>query len=309
MLNSPVAHAPADLTLRGIPEIRQFFRTNETPIYFISPTAFNLLGIDRWVRNLFYVTFFDSFEGAHPRVVVPSDRSHREFLSIEDVCNHLLRDPEILAWMAARGPGGKAAFVMFDAETEALAAKAGLEVIHPPAALRARLDSKLVTTRLADEAGLPSVPNTIARATSYEELMTLLASPAVQTNATEYRKHSKALSEIQPLVERFREYKDVVKEAAQAEELAKGADPDMRELATEELRGLERRRDTLLAEMKQLLIPKDPNDQKNIMLEIRAGTGGDEAALFAYELFRMYERYAERRRWKVEIVDRDDTGI
>ena len=135
MLKSPVAHAPTDPTLRGIPEIRQFFRTNETPIYFISPTAFNLLGIDRWVRNLFYVTFFDSFEGAHPRVVVPTDRTHREFLSIEDVCNHLLRDPEILAWMAARGPGGKAAFVMFDAETEALAAKAGLEVIHPPAAV------------------------------------------------------------------------------------------------------------------------------------------------------------------------------
>jgi biotin carboxylase len=175
MLKSPVLHAPVAPTLRGIPEIRQFFRTNETPIYFISPTAFNLLGVDRWVRNLFYVTFFDSFEGGHPRVVVPINREHREFTSIEDVCNHLLRDPEILAWMAARGPGGKAAFVMFDAETEALAAKAGLEVIHPPAALRARLDSKLVTTRMADEAGLPSVPNTIARAASYEDLSRLAA--------------------------------------------------------------------------------------------------------------------------------------
>ena len=148
MLNTtPSRHAPRPTrTLRGIAEIRQFFRTNETPIYFISPTAFNLLGIDRWVRNLFYVTFFDSFEGGHPRVVVPTDREHRDFTSIEDVCNHLLRDREILDWMAARGPGGKAAFVMFDEETEALAAKAGLEVIHPPAELRARLDSKIVTT-------------------------------------------------------------------------------------------------------------------------------------------------------------------
>jgi biotin carboxylase len=169
------APPPNDPTLRGIAEVRQFFRTNQTPIYFISPTAFNLLGIDRWVRNLLYVTFFDSFEGGHPRVVVPTDRGHREFESIEDVCNHLLRDREILAWIGARGPGGKAAFVMFDAETEALAAKAGLEVIHPPAELRARLDSKLVTTRIGEEAGVPSVPNTIDRAASYEELCRIAA--------------------------------------------------------------------------------------------------------------------------------------
>jgi peptide chain release factor 1 len=144
---------------------------------------------------------------------------------------------------------------------------------------------------------------------TYEELMTLLSSPAVQSNAAEYRKHSKALSEIQPLVERFREYKGVVKEAAQAEELAKGADADMRELAAEELRGLERRRDALLAEMKQLLIPKDPNDQKNIMLEIRAGTGGDEAALFAYELFRMYSKFAEKQGWHVEVMSTNESGV
>jgi peptide chain release factor 1 len=96
---------------------------------------------------------------------------------------------------------------------------------------------------------------------NYEELMSLLANPSVQANPAEYRKHSKALSEMQPLVERFREYKTVVKEAAQAEELAKGSDADMRELAAEELRGLEQRRDRLLAEIRQLLIPRDPNDQ------------------------------------------------
>ena len=83
----------------------------------------------------------------------------------------------------------------------------------------------------------------------------------------------------------------------------------MRELATEELRGLERRRDTLLAEMKHLLIPKDPNDQKNIMLEIRAGTGGDEAALFAYELFRMYSKFAEKQGWHVEVMSTNESGV
>ena len=77
-------------TLRGISEIRAFFRTNQTPIYFVSPTAFNLLGIDRWLRNLFYVNYFDSFEGNHPRVFVPRERPYREFESMEDICNDLL---------------------------------------------------------------------------------------------------------------------------------------------------------------------------------------------------------------------------
>jgi peptide chain release factor 1 len=114
---------------------------------------------------------------------------------------------------------------------------------------------------------------------------------------------------MQPLVEKFREYKAVLKEAAQAEELAKGSDADMRELATEELRGLEQRRDTLLADIRVLLVPKDPNDQKNVMLEIRAGTGGDEAALFAYELFRMYSKFAEKQGWRVEVMSTNDNGI
>jgi peptide chain release factor 1 len=144
---------------------------------------------------------------------------------------------------------------------------------------------------------------------NYEELMALLASPSLQSNPGEYRKHSKALSDMQPLVERFREYKTVVKEAAQAEELVKSGDADMRELATEELRGLEQRRDALLAEIRQLLVPKDPNDQKNVVLEIRAGTGGDEAALFAYELFRMYSKFAEKQGWRVEVLSTSESGV
>ena len=98
----------------GVSDLREFFRTNQTPIYFISPTAFNLLGMDRWVRNFHYVTYFDSFEGSHPNVFVPEDRRAPEFESIEDICNYLLRHPEVLSFTAAHGPGGRVVFVMFD---------------------------------------------------------------------------------------------------------------------------------------------------------------------------------------------------
>ena len=104
--------------LHGMADIRAFFRTNGTPIYFVSPTAFNLLGLDRWVRDFFYVTYFDSFQGHHPRVFVPDERPPREFTSIEDVCNYLLGHKEVVDFVDARGPGGKATFVMFDEETE-----------------------------------------------------------------------------------------------------------------------------------------------------------------------------------------------
>ncbi len=159
--------------LRGISDLRGFFRTNQTPIYFVSPTAFNLLGIDRWVRNFHYVTYFDSFEGSHPNVFVPKDREARDFRSIEDICNYLLSHREVTDFAASHGPGGKAVFVMFDEETETLAADAGLHVAHPPAALRHRLDSKIVTTQLGNEAGVPSVPNVLGRAASYQELTAL----------------------------------------------------------------------------------------------------------------------------------------
>jgi biotin carboxylase len=163
-------------TLRGISEIRAFFRTNRTPIHFISPTAFNLLGIDRWLRNFFYINWFDSFEGTHPRVFVPSERPYREFESMEDICNHLLGHKEVLDRIQGHGPGGKAVFVMFDDETEELAAAAGLEIAHPSADLRRRLDSKIVTTQLGNEAGVPSAPNVLGRAGSYEELTALAES-------------------------------------------------------------------------------------------------------------------------------------
>jgi peptide chain release factor 1 len=143
----------------------------------------------------------------------------------------------------------------------------------------------------------------------YEHLMGLISSPSVQASQTEYRAHTKALAEIQALVDRFREYKRVTIATAETEELAASGDAEMQRLARDELRTLQSRRDALLAELRVLLVPKDPNDEKNVVLEIRAGTGGDEAALFAADLFRMYTRYAERQRWRVEVLSSNDTGV
>ncbi|MFN8062905.1 MAG: peptide chain release factor 1 [Vicinamibacterales bacterium] len=144
---------------------------------------------------------------------------------------------------------------------------------------------------------------------SYDRLMGLIADPAVQADAAEYRTHSKALAELQPLVDKFREYKTVEKELAQARELLETAEPDMRELAQEEVAVLENRRESLLQAIKVLLVPKDPNDEKNVILEIRAGTGGDEAGLFAADLFRMYAKYAERQGWRLDVMSESSSGI
>jgi peptide chain release factor 1 len=142
----------------------------------------------------------------------------------------------------------------------------------------------------------------------YDELMTKLGTAEVQADAAEYRRSAKTLSELEPLVQKFREYKGVEEGIKGAEELVNGNDAEMRELAREELKTLESRRDTLLQELKILLIPKDPNDEKNVILEIRAGTGGDEAALFAADLFRMYTRYAERQGWRIEVMSSNESG-
>ncbi len=143
----------------------------------------------------------------------------------------------------------------------------------------------------------------------YEDLLKLLGSAEVQSDPSEYRKLAKTLSEIEPTVERFRDYQTVTRDIVQTEELAGAGDPDMRELAQQELKSLLTRRDALVTDLKMLLVPKDPNDEKNVVLEIRAGTGGDEAALFAAELFRMYAKYAERQGWRIEVMSSSDTGI
>jgi biotin carboxylase len=173
----PIDEAPALMIatkpLTGIPAIRNFFRTNETPVYFVSATAFNLLGIDRWVRNFRFVNYYDSFDGTHPNVFVPQEQTPRAFESIEEIVNYLLGHKEVGDLVAANGGGGKAAFLMFDEETEELAAELGLEVAFPSASLRHRMDSKIETTRLGNEAGVPSVPNTMGQGTDYTGLLAL----------------------------------------------------------------------------------------------------------------------------------------
>jgi peptide chain release factor 1 len=141
----------------------------------------------------------------------------------------------------------------------------------------------------------------------YEELLQRLGTTEVQNNQSEFRKLGQTLSEIEPIVLRFREYQTVTRDIAQTEEIVAGADPEMRDLARQELKSLTARREALVADLKVLLVPKDPNDEKNVILEIRAGTGGDEAALFAAALFRMYSRYAERQGWRIDLMSSSDT--
>jgi peptide chain release factor 1 len=146
--------------------------------------------------------------------------------------------------------------------------------------------------------------------TRYDQLMNLISDSTVQADPSEYRKHTKAFAEIQVIVGTFRDYKAVLEEATQSQGLAEGVDedPELRELARLELTTLEERRDALLAKLRILLLPKDPNDDRNVVLEIRAGTGGDEAGLFAADLFRMYSRFAETQGWRIDVLSSHETG-
>lgn len=161
---------PARGTLRGISEIRRFFHMNRTPIYFFSATNFNLLNTDEWVRNFRFINSIDCFDGAHPNVFIPREMGDREFGSIEDIVNYLLEHKEVRDYIKARGPGGKATFLFFDDRTEELCKELGLEILFPRAALRREVDGKISATRLAERAGVKSVPNVLAKVDSYEEL-------------------------------------------------------------------------------------------------------------------------------------------
>src|SRR6201981_3847084 len=144
----------------------------------------------------------------------------------------------------------------------------------------------------------------------YEELTQALASPEVIGDSARYQKTAKAHSEIAEIVEKYREFKDLKKGIAESKVvLADEKDPEMRAYAQEELQKLEPRIAAIEEDLKVLLLPKDPNDEKNVIIEIRAGTGGDEATLFAAEMFRMYNRYAETQRWKVEVLSTSESGV
>ncbi|RJQ50102.1 MAG: peptide chain release factor 1 [Nitrospiraceae bacterium] len=144
----------------------------------------------------------------------------------------------------------------------------------------------------------------------YNGLTELLSDPAVFSDYQKMQKLSKERSELEDIVDKIREYKKVLSGIAEAEEILNdGGDDGMKELATAELSELKEKKPNIEDELKLMLVPKDPRDSKNIILEIRGGTGGEEAALFAADLFRMYTKYAENKGWKVEIMDMNSTGV
>src|SRR5262249_37223681 len=143
----------------------------------------------------------------------------------------------------------------------------------------------------------------------YEELERLVADPAIIANRREYAKLARERAQLEPIVEGCRERRRLERDIAEHRELVHDPDSEIREMARGELPAIEAELAALDERLKTLLVPRDPNDERNTVLEIRAGTGGDEAALFAAELFRMYTRYAERRGWRVEILSSSPTGI
>ena len=150
-----------------------------------------------------------------------------------------------------------------------------------------------------------------AVAEKYDELTRLLSDPVVAGNHQQYQKYSRERSEIEDVVTHYRAYRDILKQIREAEEITKDkkADADLREMAESELKELRPRVAQMEQDLRLMLVPKDPRDEKNIFLEIRAGAGGDEAGLFAAELFRMYSRYAEKKRWKVTLLDMSTSGV
>lgn len=143
----------------------------------------------------------------------------------------------------------------------------------------------------------------------YEKLNNLMSNPEIISVPSEFQKYSREHAELQPIVEKIREYKKLLSDFENTEELLSGSDHEIKELAETELEQLKKKKPLLENELKLMLLPVDPRDEKSVILEIRAGTGGEEAALFAASLFRMYSKYAESKRWKIEIINMNATGL
>ncbi|MCF0151176.1 MAG: peptide chain release factor 1 [Firmicutes bacterium] len=143
----------------------------------------------------------------------------------------------------------------------------------------------------------------------YEELGLTVSDPDVIADQARWQKYIKELSEMEPVVLKYKEYKKAQSDLADAKEMLQESDEELREMAKMEMSDAQERIEALTEELKIALLPKDPNDEKNVYIELRAGTGGDEAALFAADLLRMYTRYAERRGWKTELTDISETGV
>lgn len=144
----------------------------------------------------------------------------------------------------------------------------------------------------------------------YQEMSLKVSDPEIIADQPLWQKYIKEMGEMEPIVKKYEEYKKAKTGLADAKDIVENeTDEEMRDLAKMEIADLEDEIENLEAELKVLLLPKDPNDERNVILEVRAGTGGDEAALFGQDLLRMYIRYAERHRWKTELMDVNDTGI
>ena len=171
---TPVRKVSKKEILNGVPDIRRFFYKNETPLYFISATNFNMLGADEWIKGFKFICHIECFDGLHPNVFSPKEEiPHDEFTSIEDINNYLLQHPEVQAYLNLRKKGksaGKAMFLMFDETTEKLAKKLGLEIMFPPAKMRTLMDNKVNTNRIAEKAGVPCVPYVLSPVEDYAHL-------------------------------------------------------------------------------------------------------------------------------------------
>src|SRR5581483_91015 len=143
----------------------------------------------------------------------------------------------------------------------------------------------------------------------FEDLTRQLADPALINDGEQYRKSAKAHSELSEIVGKYREWKKVSSQLEQARQMLEEHDAELRQMASDEIARLEPELSEIEEQLRILLLPKDPNDEKNVVLEIRAGTGGDEATLFAAEVFRMYSRYAESQRWKIEITSSSESSV
>lgn len=153
----------------------------------------------------------------------------------------------------------------------------------------------------------PSIEHKLANLSErFDEITALLAEPEVQANQNKFRSLSQEYAQINPIVICYKKYLDTIANLAAAQEMIKDPDPELREMAREEFFSAEKQQDAIEQELQILLLPKDPNDNRNIFLEIRAGTGGDEAAIFSGDLARMYQRYAEKKGWKTEIINENE---
>lgn len=168
--------------LQGLTEIYEFFRNYKKPIYFVSASPLNILGLGQFIPSLKYITYFDCFDGVHHRVFTPRERGNPEFTCLEDVVNYLLSHSETERFVAEQGRGGHMLAVMFDNESRKLARQLGLKIALPPHRLREKLDSKIETTRLGNDAGVASVPNVLGKANSYAQLCKLAEEAGLGTD-------------------------------------------------------------------------------------------------------------------------------